>query len=102
MAGFADYLSLVVFRMPVEDRTSLPGEFDFNMEWTPDASQFNGKWRRRVLCGKPRRSFDFHRNQRTTRAEAGAEYAAGGTPGYRLRGDLLRIEGIHTHSLVNR
>ena len=53
MAGFADYLSLVVFRMPVEDRTSLPGEFDFSMEWTPDASQFNGNGGVGFFAGSP-------------------------------------------------
>jgi uncharacterized protein (TIGR03435 family) len=53
MAGFAEYLSTVVLRMPVVDRTSLPGLFDLAVEWQPDSSQFGGNGGVGFFAGSP-------------------------------------------------
>jgi uncharacterized protein (TIGR03435 family) len=53
MAGFVDYLSVVVFRVPVVDRTGLRGEFDLELDWKPDSSQFGGNGGVGFFAGSP-------------------------------------------------
>jgi uncharacterized protein (TIGR03435 family) len=53
MSAFAEYLSTVVFRVPVIDRTSLPGTFDVTLEWRPDSSQFGGNGGVGFFAGNP-------------------------------------------------
>ena len=43
MAQFASLLQRSVLSRPVVDRTGLMGRFDFELEWTPDESQFGGQ-----------------------------------------------------------
>lgn len=43
MAQFASLLQKGVFSRPVVDQTGLAGRFDFELEWTPDDSQFGGQ-----------------------------------------------------------
>jgi len=54
MPGFADYLSEVVFGLPVVDRTQLSGQFDIALEWRPDRSQFGGNGGVDFFSGNPR------------------------------------------------
>jgi uncharacterized protein (TIGR03435 family) len=42
MAQFASMLQRAVLDRPVVDRTNLPGRYDFDLEWTPDDTQFGG------------------------------------------------------------
>lgn len=42
MAEFAHVLQLIVLDRPVVDQTRLAGKFDFDLNWTPDATQFAG------------------------------------------------------------
>jgi uncharacterized protein (TIGR03435 family) len=42
MAQFASILQRAILDRPVVDQTGLPGKYDFNLEWTPDESQFDG------------------------------------------------------------
>ncbi len=42
MAEFASLLQRAVLDRPVVDRTRLTGRYDFNLEWAPDESQFQG------------------------------------------------------------
>ena len=53
MSGFAEYLSAVVLRTPVLDRTSLTGIFDLTLEWRPDSSQFGGNGGVGFFAGDP-------------------------------------------------
>jgi uncharacterized protein (TIGR03435 family) len=43
MAQFASMLQRSVLDRPVVDRTGLAGRYDFNLEWTPDETQFDGR-----------------------------------------------------------
>lgn len=43
MAQFASMLQRSVLDRPVVDRTGLTGRYDFNLEWTPDETQFDGR-----------------------------------------------------------
>jgi uncharacterized protein (TIGR03435 family) len=43
MAQFAAMLQRAVFNRPVLDKTGLSGKYDFDLEWTPDDTQFDGK-----------------------------------------------------------
>lgn len=42
MSDFVSVLQRAVLDRPVLDKTGLPGRYDFNLEWAPDESQFNG------------------------------------------------------------
>jgi uncharacterized protein (TIGR03435 family) len=43
MAEFASTLQRGVLDRPVVDRTGLTGKYDFDLEWTPDETQFGGR-----------------------------------------------------------
>jgi uncharacterized protein (TIGR03435 family) len=42
MAQFASTLQRAVLDRPVLDKTNLSGRYDFDLEWTPDDTQFGG------------------------------------------------------------
>jgi uncharacterized protein (TIGR03435 family) len=42
MAQFASMLQRAILDRPVLDKTGLTGKYDFDLEWTPDESQFDG------------------------------------------------------------
>jgi uncharacterized protein (TIGR03435 family) len=42
MADFAGLMQATVLDRPVVDQTTLPGRYDFTLNWTPDESQFGG------------------------------------------------------------
>lgn len=42
MREFASVLQRAILDRPVVDKTGLSGRYDFNLEWTPDESQFGG------------------------------------------------------------
>jgi uncharacterized protein (TIGR03435 family) len=43
MGDFASMLQRAVVDRPVVDKTGLRGKYDFDLEWAPDESQFNGE-----------------------------------------------------------
>jgi uncharacterized protein (TIGR03435 family) len=43
MAEFASILQRAILDRPVVDKTGLTGRYDFNLEWAPDETQFNGE-----------------------------------------------------------
>lgn len=43
MADFVSMLQRAVLDRPVLDKTGLTGKYDFDLEWAPDESQFNGE-----------------------------------------------------------
>lgn len=43
MPDFASMLQRAILDRPVVDKTGLTGKYDFDLEWTPDESQFNGE-----------------------------------------------------------
>jgi uncharacterized protein (TIGR03435 family) len=43
MQEFASVLQRAILDRPVVDKTGLSGRYDFNLEWTPDESQFGGQ-----------------------------------------------------------
>jgi uncharacterized protein (TIGR03435 family) len=42
MADFASLLQRAILDRPVVDKTGLSGRYDFDLEWAPDETQFNG------------------------------------------------------------
>jgi uncharacterized protein (TIGR03435 family) len=42
MAQFASVLQRAILDRPVVDQTGLTGQYDFNLEWAPDETQFDG------------------------------------------------------------
>jgi uncharacterized protein (TIGR03435 family) len=43
ISDFTGFLQSIVLDRPVVDHTELTGRYDFQMKWTPDASQFGGQ-----------------------------------------------------------
>ena len=43
MAQFTAVMQRSIFDKPVLDKTGLSGRYDFDLEWTPDETQFDGK-----------------------------------------------------------
>jgi uncharacterized protein (TIGR03435 family) len=43
MQEFASVLQRAILDRPVVDKTGLSGRYDFDLEWTPDESQFSGQ-----------------------------------------------------------
>jgi uncharacterized protein (TIGR03435 family) len=43
MAQFASTMNRAILDRPVVDRTGLSGKYDFDLEWTPDETQFGGQ-----------------------------------------------------------
>lgn len=43
IAQFAGLLSRAILDRPVVDNTGLTGRYDFEIEWTPDETQFGGR-----------------------------------------------------------
>jgi uncharacterized protein (TIGR03435 family) len=53
MAQFASMLQRSVVDRPVVDKTGLAGKYDFDLEWTPDETQFDGRLPLRSTTASP-------------------------------------------------
>ncbi|HTX38038.1 MAG TPA: TIGR03435 family protein [Bryobacteraceae bacterium] len=45
MDALASFLESTVFKSPVRNQTGLEGSFDFDLNWTPDETQFGGRYK---------------------------------------------------------
>jgi len=45
MAAFASFLESTVLSRTVVDQTGLPGTYDFDLNWSPDENQFDGRYK---------------------------------------------------------
>jgi uncharacterized protein (TIGR03435 family) len=53
MADFTSMMQRGVFNRPVVDKTGLSGKYDFDLEWSPDETQFEGQLARPAGSGPP-------------------------------------------------
>jgi uncharacterized protein (TIGR03435 family) len=53
MRGLAAFMQRLVMDRPVIDRTALEGKYDFALIWSPDESQFGGRFRSGLFEDRP-------------------------------------------------
>ena len=72
MAQFVSMLQRGMFDRPVVDKTGLSGRYDFDLEWSPDETQFEGQLARPPDAGPPTKPsfFEAVQQQAGLRLEA--------------------------------